>query len=203
MEKLFLDDGHAIDRIKTGDAKAFKVLFDRYYSMMCRFAYGILRDASLSEQVADDVFFWIWQHRATLVISGSLRQYLMRAVRNRCINEMKAAAQRAERPLSGVSAEERADFIMSLFSDGEHPLGMLIGQELEQHIHRCINLLPAECRRVFIMSRIEQKTYQEIAAALGISVNTVKYHIKNALAFLHGKLGRYMEVAIVMLFLRS
>ena len=45
-----------------------------------------------------------------------------------------------------------------------------------------------------MLSRYHDMSYQEIAQDLGISVNTVKYHIKQALVILREKLGRYMEM---------
>ncbi|HBK29562.1 MAG TPA: hypothetical protein DDZ04_07435, partial [Parabacteroides sp.] len=48
------------------------------------------------------------------------------------------------------------------------------------------------CRHVFLKSRFEHKKNDEIAAELGISVNTVKYHIKRALSVLRQDLGRYL-----------
>ena len=64
---------------------------------------------------------------------------------------------------------------------------------------KAINRLPEQCRRVFQLSRFEEKRYEEIAAELDISVNTVKYHIKRALALLHEDLGKYLTVAILLL----
>lgn len=53
---------------------------------------------------------------------------------------------------------------------------------MEIEIEKSINNLPEECRHVFQMSRFDHKKYEDIAQELNISVNTVKYHIKNALA---------------------
>ena len=71
-------------------------------------------------------------------------------------------------------------------------------RELEHEIHHSIAALPAECRQVFLKSRFEIKKYEEIAAELGISVNTVKYHIKNALARLHDSLGKYLACLLAV-----
>ena len=57
---------------------------------------------------------------------------------------------------------------------------------------KSIGRLPEDCRRVFRMSRFEEKKYDEIAHELQISVNTVKYHIKHALALLHEDLRKYL-----------
>ncbi|WP_288507830.1 sigma-70 family RNA polymerase sigma factor [uncultured Bacteroides sp.] len=68
----------------------------------------------------------------------------------------------------------------------------MVSQELEEQIQQIINGLSEECRKVFILSRYEGKSHQEIAAELGISVNTVKYHIKNALNALREDLTDYI-----------
>ncbi len=70
------------------------------------------------------------------------------------------------------------------------PLGVLLERELEDELTRSIEELPVECRTVFKKSRFEQKKYEEIALELGISINTVKYHIKNALSLLQKAFGQ-------------
>ena len=80
----------------------------------------------------------------------------------------------------------------------DYPLGRLLERELEHEIRRSVAALPAECRQVFLKSRFERKKYEEIAAELGISVNTVKYHIKNALARLHDSLGKYLTCLLAV-----
>lgn len=91
---------------------------------------------------------------------------------------------------------------MSLFADVElfdnilvddsHPLGILLEHELEDKIQEVVTRLPKDCQRVFVKSRFENKSYEEISLELNISVNTVKYHIKNALAFLNKHLSEYL-----------
>ena len=72
-------------------------------------------------------------------------------------------------------------------------------RELENEIYKAIDKLPDECRRVFAKSRFEGKSYEEISQELGISVNTVKYHIKNALSFLQTELSKYL-IALILFF---
>ena len=82
-----------------------------------------------------------------------------------------------------------------------YPLGTLLERELENEIYKAIDKLPDECRRVFAKSRFEGKSYEEISRELGISVYTVKYHIKNALASLHVDLSKYL-LSLLLLFFR-
>ena len=74
----------------------------------------------------------------------------------------------------------------------DSPYGILLSKELEEKVMQAIETLPAECKQVFIKSRIEQKKNKEIAEELGISINTVKYHMKNAIKILRNKLEHYI-----------
>jgi len=87
-------------------------------------------------------------------------------------------------------------FFLSLFADDD-PLKDLISQELEQAVDKAIHELPEQTRKVFLMSRTEKKKYQEIAEELGITVPTVKYHMKNA----QDKLREALKRSLILLLL--
>lgn len=188
---------HLIEKLKQGDEKAFKQIYDCHYVLLCRFAYQLLEDSSLAEEIVDDVIFYLWEHRADIEITYSIRAYLMRAVRNRCLNELNSLAHRQELRFSSFMLPENMDFLDTVFVDDNHPLGTLLEHELEEKLSQCIEDLPKECRAVFKKSRFEQKKYEEIASDLDISVNTVKYHIKNALASIQLRMGDYLKLLIL------
>lgn len=125
----------------------------------------------------------------------------MRAVRNRCLNELNSLSHRAELNFSTYISPENMEFLETLFKDDDHPLGTLLEHELEDELICCIESLPEECRRVFKKSRFEQKKYEEIAEELHISVNTVKYHIKNALAYINSHLADYLKIILAYIFM--
>lgn len=72
-----------------GKIAAFQELFDRYYAPLCRFAEFWIRDSTSAEEVVLDVYTHIWQHAAKLRVTGSVRAYLFRAVRNRSLNHIR------------------------------------------------------------------------------------------------------------------
>ena len=94
---------------------------------------------------------------------------------------------------------------MSRFSSlGEEDLeGMLLENyegrllTLEEEVEKAVSQLPEYSRVVFEKSREEQLKYEEIARELGISVNTVKFHMKKALALLREHLARYLAAALL------
>ncbi|MDO4162899.1 MAG: RNA polymerase sigma-70 factor [Bacteroides sp.] len=196
-----MDEHHIIARLKQGDEKAFKYIYDCHYVLLCRFANQLLDNYSLAEEVVDDTIFYLWQHRDEIEITHSIRTYLLRAVRNRCLNELNSLSHRMEIRFSSFALPENMDFLNQIFTEDSHPLGSLLEQELENEISHSIEELPPECRTVFKKSRFEQKKYEEIATELGISVNTVKYHIKNAISFLQKRLSSYLKLLLFTFFI--
>ena len=186
-----------IERLKNGEEKAYKYLYDHHYVLLCKFANELLHDPFLAETIVGDLIFHLWEIREHIEINTSIRSYLMRSVRNRCYNHLQKEQERREISLSKLEEDNLDRYT----HDDGHPLGLLLEHELENEISRSIASLGDECRRVFKMSRFEHKKNDEIATELGISVNTVKYHIKNALACLHKDLGKYLIG--LLLFLKS
>lgn len=179
-----------ISRLKSGDNDAYKYVFEHHYPYLCHVAAQYLHDDFMAEATVGDVIFHLWQARAQLDVRSSLRGYLLRAVRNRCLDQLKYRHDSVE--IGEFADSDEAVPASALGAEGNSPLGILIEKELELEISRAVDSLPEECRRVFIKSRFERKKYREIAQELGLSMNTVKYHMKNALDFMEQRLGKYL-----------
>ena len=183
-----------IRRIRQGDEKAFEAVYREYYPLLCRFAMQLLRNAELVEEVVDDVFFALWERRSEIDIR-SLKAYLLKAVRNKSLNELNSLEHRQ---MTGrIDMGDRLDFISSLFDDA-HPFEQLLARETEKRLRQIVDSLPEESRRVFMMQRTEGKTYAEIAMELGISVNTVKYHMKKTIRLLSDTMGRCLLLLLLI-----
>ncbi len=187
-----------IDQLKQGNEKAFKHLYENHYALLCHIAQEYVNDKFLAETLVGDVIYHLWEVHESLDIKISLRSYLVKSVRNRCIDFLSSQRERKEVTFSTLGKEELAQ--NHYISSNDYPLGILLEQELENEIHKAIKKLPQECRSVFQKSRFEKKKYEEIALELNISVNTVKYHIKNALRLLNEQLSKYLITLFVFLF---
>lgn len=187
-----------IDQLKEGKEDAYKFLYDHHYPVLCHIAVQYVHDDFLGETLVSDTIFHLWEIRKTLHIDSNLRSYLIRSVRNRCLDYLKAQSTQRERLVANT-----ADFPVAKYIDPEvSPLGHLLEQELEGKIAQAVDSLPLECQRVFRLSRFGGKKQEEIARELNISVNTVKYHLKHALALLRSDLGEYL-FAIFVLFVQN
>lgn len=186
-----------VQQLKNGVDAAYKYLYDQHYQILCHVAAQYVKDDFLAETIVGDVIFHLWEVRETIEINTSVRSYLMTCVRNRCIDYLKSQYHKREVAHSDTGLRDFS--VLQYVKDDDYPLGKLLEKELENEIMNAINRLPDECRRVFNMSRFENRKYEEIAQELKISVNTVKYHIKHALALLHEDLGKYLTMAMMIL----
>jgi len=183
-----------IKGVKEGDENAFRSLYDNYYHRLFCISRQYLQDDFLAETIVSDVFFHLWETRKTLDIQISLNAYLIRMVRNFSLNYLQKNYVEKEVSLNGIDITSPL-----LFLSDEYPLGRLLEKEMTEKVHEEINRLPKETRQVFILSRLEELKHEEIANRLGISVNTVKYHIKQALSILRDRLKDYQLVLLACL----
>lgn len=76
----------------------------------------MLADAALAEEIVDDAIFYLWEHRSDIEIEYSIRAYLMRAVRNRCLNELNSLRRREELLVSSFFLPENMEFLDRVLS---------------------------------------------------------------------------------------
>lgn len=175
--------------LKQGNERAWKMLYALHYQALCAFAYNYVKDRLLAEMIVGDAIVHLWEIRDRLELRGSLRAYLMAMVRNGCMNFMNTRQMRTEVPMSSL---DNASAGSDEFPTESSPLGLLLEKELEKKIKVAVASIPPDSRRVFALSRFGGKSYEEIAQETGISINTVKYHMKRALQHLRSCLGKYL-----------
>lgn len=181
------------EELKKGNEKAFSIIFNEYYSLLCAVSYQYVQDVQISEAVAEDVFCVLWEKREEVLPVSSLRAYLLKSVRNHSIDYLRTHKSEMFLDLEAVPSH--------CFVREEDVFERYVMKELETKILEKIALLPEECQRVFFLSRFENKSYAEISEELNISVNTVKYHIKNALSTLRKELEPYLLLILSAYFL--
>jgi RNA polymerase sigma-70 factor (ECF subfamily) len=182
-----------VNLLRRGDEWAYRYLFDEHYDLLCRVAADYLKDVFLAETIVGDAIFHLWEIRESLEIHTSLRSYLLRAVRNRCLNFLEQ--QYVEREISLSKIGDKF-FDENILTTENYPLSHLLEKELETEIKKSLHEMSNETQAVFRMSRFAGMTYQQIADKQSVSVNTVKYHLKTALAKLRHDLRHYLEIIL-------
>jgi RNA polymerase sigma-70 factor (ECF subfamily) len=186
---LNLAENYLIESIKGGDQKSFEFLFKNFYSGLCKYARNIVHNEPTAEDLVMDVFVRIWESPDKLVITTSISGYLYQCVHNHCINYLT----RKHKQFSELNAEtiEKLNTLIPADKSAD-PISKINIVDLTNSIEKGIDNLPAECRKIFILSRTEELTHKQIASKLGISENTVKVQIYRALRKLHILLKEFL-----------
>ncbi|MDY8137743.1 RNA polymerase sigma-70 factor [Aquimarina sp. 2201CG5-10] len=169
-----------IDGLIDGNRNSYKILFDKYYSWLCNYIYKLSGDASLSEDLVQNVFLKLWEKKTSLRITTSLKSYLFRS----CHNEFLMYLRQQKREYDALD-ELKWQSLFELYSEKEEDKTEADWIRLEKAIEQ----LPKKCKEVFKLSRLEQKKHKEIAEILGISTKTVEVHISKALRFLKANIS--------------
>lgn len=184
-----LSDSDIVNAIRQGQESAFEQMFRTYYERLCRYADTLLKDADEAEEMVQTVFLTIWEKRAELEITLSLKAYLYRAVHNHCLNRIKHFSVR----------ETHREYSLYFQADGYDSVTEAIqANELEERIERAVSKLPEQCQVVFRMSRFDEMKYQEIADQLGLSVKTIENQIGKALRIMRHELADYLPLLAVL-----
>src|SRR5688572_19850574 len=140
----------------------FKETFDTYYRPLKNFLYYKLRDIDLAEDITQEVFVKAWDKRDTIVLD-TVRSYLYKIANNLAINYFTSAKTRFE-----LKLEDHDSTVV------ESPQYVMEKDEFAVRLNRALENLPEAQRTVFLMNRIDDLTYREIAELEGVSVKAIE-----------------------------
>ena len=172
--------------LKTDNIRLFEKIYNTYYPVLYNYAVTITKDSALAQDAVSEIFLKLWESRNQIRIEQSLKSYLFKSVYHQCLNKVKHA---------WVQYQYRDFFLHHppLSQDGTgYPLAQVIEREINDILLRTIEKLPEQCRKIFIMSRIDCMKYECISQHLGISVNTVRTQIRRALEKLRIELKDFL-----------
>ena len=175
--------------LRTGNHKAYEMLFTQWYAPLCDYAFSMLNNAVEAEDIVQKMFCGLWDKRSQIEIHTSIKSYLYRIVHNESLNRIKQQK---------IREEHHQYLAYTLNGTIEDTFNSLIYNELEQKIKAAIDNLPPRCREVFILSRYHYLSYTEIAEKLNIANHTVEKQITNALRILRIELQDYLIIIIIL-----
>ena len=178
----------------------FAQLFEQYKEPFARFANSFVRDMVVAESLFVDALVDYWQRRDLLPEDTNVPSYILAALRNKALNYMRH--QRVK-----IAAEEKikskaqADLEFRIGSLENFTTEQLFVEEIAEIVRRTMASMPQQTRRIFEMSRYENRKNAEIAELLGISVKTVEFHITKILKVLRENLRDYILGILVLIFI--
>lgn len=164
---------------RNGSEQAFKEIFTAYDSRLMKYASKICTTRQDAEEVVQDVFASLWQNR-TAIEGTDITGWLIRVCRNKSIKSLRRQVFQAD-----IAA------FPNMPSNQISQLEQLYFDEIEKYIGQVIQSLPPVRKKIFLLHREEDRSYQQIADELGISVFTVKKQISLALDYLRTTVTPY------------
>jgi RNA polymerase sigma-70 factor (ECF subfamily) len=168
-------DVQLLEQVKGSDVEAFRRLFERYQPILFRQVFFQTSETDQAHDIVQQTFISVWEHRRSIRSHLSFLAYILRISRNLIYDAVK---HRKIRDRINVTLPPPAK------SELDDPAEALLLAVLQEKITSLINDLPRKCREIFLLSRFEGKTNQEIADSLQLSVRTVEHQISNALKVL-------------------
>lgn len=171
-QKIPYTEKELFNLISEENHEAFQILLDRHRSNIFGHAMMLLKDPYKAQDIVQDVFLHIWEKRATLPAVVNPENYLFIIARNKVVSAFR------KKILLPIEDEmQQIQLAGSLAPDQK-----IENKQLAAHIQDAIDQMPPQRKIVFELCKKEGLKYDEIAAKLSISPNTVKVHMTQAFA---------------------
>jgi RNA polymerase sigma-70 factor (ECF subfamily) len=161
-------------------------MFSAYADPLTAYVYGMLSSREDAEEIVQDLFLWIWEHRDHWEVAGQLRTYFYRSARNRAISKIR---HRRVENFFQLRSETRSKDVpivpTAVLPEAPDRLDMA---ELSACVNRAVYELPERARQVFLLIRQHHMSYAQAAEVMRISPKTVENHMARAFAGLRAAL---------------
>jgi RNA polymerase sigma-70 factor (ECF subfamily) len=176
---------------QKGERSAFEALLRKHYRNVLNFCYRFLGRRDSAEDITHEVFLKAYQSAAGYQPRARFRTWLYTIAKNLCLNELRSKVYQMN---SWDEAGDReAEEPNGLPEDLQPPEDRVLRKERRAAIRAAIDELPENQRLAVILRRYDDFSYEEIAAALGISEKAVKSLLNRAKEHLRKKLAPWVE----------
>lgn len=171
------EDQQLIRAIQNNSEIAFKVVYEQYFAMLCRFLGRMSCDENLAEEIVQRTMVAVWEQRDKIVLKISLKAYLHKVAYHEYLQHIR---QRSRFPAIETAVLEAIEEMEDEQDD----------RQLMERLRAEIENLPPKCREVFELSKLKGLKYKEISELLNISTKTIEAHMTKALSKIRAALEK-------------
>lgn len=168
-------DKRYVQLLSKGNVEAFDWLFLRYQPKVVAFINGFLKDTTLSEDMAQDIFLQVWEGRSGFLEIEYFQSFLYKMAKNKLCNYFDHIH---------VEEKYKCSQLIEDYKCSDSPEELMLASELDSIINKALDGLTCQQKKIFQMSRFDGFSNSEISQQLGISKRTVENHLTTALAYL-------------------
>lgn len=175
--------------IREGDMIAFYNIYERYCRRLYGFVLRYIKNEADVEEIVQEVFVKVWEARSKIDIYSSFESFLFTIAYNSTISLFRKRV-REKKYLEYLKLLQHLEMAPDLIDEIQF-------NDLNSKVQMLLNKLTPRQKEIFLLSREEGLSHEEIAKKLDISVNTVKKHMVNTLTFLRSGLESGMMVNLL------
>jgi RNA polymerase sigma-70 factor, ECF subfamily len=178
------DEDPLIRRAQAGDREAFADIAGRYWGRLHRWLQGLTRSTHAAEDLTQDVLLKAWANLNSFQPGTHFRAWLFRIAGNAYLDSRR-----------GPRGAPRRELPLTLAARDPDPVATLLSQETQTLVRSAVAQLPAAFRAPFLLRVHEGLSFQEIAAALGLTEETARWRVFRARRLLLRRLGAVLDVS--------
>ncbi|HEX3009346.1 MAG TPA: RNA polymerase sigma-70 factor [Bacteroidales bacterium] len=179
-------------QIRSGNIEAFEVIYHKYKMRLYYYARHYLNDPGEVEEIVQNTFISLWEHRTDIDENKSVKNLLFRMTVNQVFNVLKHQV---------VLKEYAETYLLDNAEEDNSTQKEIYFNDLKVYVDRIVDTLPSQQQRVFKMSRWQGLPNDEIARSLGISVRTAENLLYRATRYIRQNLAdEKMLVSFILCF---
>jgi len=163
-----------LNAVKTGNSAAFNEIYHQYHKKIYGYAYHFTRGREEAEELTQDVFVRLWENRSKIDPERNFDAFLYTLIRNNFLSTLRKKAR--EKAYSNENLKQEQSF--NAIEDE------LNAKDTRQIAQEAIESLSPQVKKIYLMSRNDHHTHEEISQLMGISKNTVNNHLKKSLGIM-------------------
>jgi RNA polymerase sigma-70 factor (ECF subfamily) len=184
--KIIDPDSELMKRVAKGDDDAFRLLFERHHRLAYSVIYRHIGVQFEAEDLVQEAFLRVYRNAGTWEPTAKFSTWLYTVVSNLCLNYKRDKARDKLRLLSGD--EEGGNPLERMATEEAQEAEAMDAEDRARVVREAIQELPEQQRMALILSRYEDKSYEEVAEILGTTVAAVKSLTSRARTTLREKL---------------
>lgn len=173
------EDAILVARLRSNDVDAFDELYQKYFKLLCASAFFFLNNEGWAKDVVQNLFIDIWEKKLFHDFHGNVKGYLFLSIKNRCFNLIKSEKVRMRKEAAVVGTDQ-ASYICT--EEQNMP-------DCGEKLRYLLANMKGQRRTAVRMVYLDGKKYKDAAHDMGISINSLKTHLKSALKMLRMNMG--------------
>lgn len=181
-------DWELVQRARTGDHEAFRVLVERYQRRIAALALGMLHSEEDALDIVQETFTRAYQHLERFKGEAAFYTWVYRIAYNLCVDHQRRSGQHHELPMA---ADDRSDDTPLPLPDGppvDEPFDRVRDSEIAERLHNAMRELTPDHRAVILLREVEGLSYAEISQVLECPKGTVMSRLHYARRRLQARL---------------